>query len=209
MHDVSAPLLDDRFPLPIDRPFTTEQARVAGLDGGDLGRLLSVGLIRRLVRGVLVAAQVPDSIRLRCQAVTLVVPSGAVVTDTTAGWLHGAEMVLAPNTHLHETPVSFFHRKPGLRSRASMCDSGERTMLDSDVTEICGLPVTTALRSALDMGRLLKRPRAFAALDSMLRLKKFEHAELLEQPSRFKGYRGVRQLRALAPWADGRAESPG
>lgn len=209
MYDVSVPLLDGRFPMPTDQPFTTRQAREANLDGRELGQLVRVGLLRRMIRGVLVASQVPDSIPLRCQAVTLVIPDGAVVTDTTAGWLHGAEMVLAPNAHVHGAGVSFFHRTPGLRSRACICDGGERTMPESDVTLIGDLPVTTALRSALDMGRLLRRVRAFASLDSMLRLKKFESGELIDEVPRFKGYRGVRQLRALAPLADGRSQSPG
>lgn len=209
MYDVSVPLLGDEFPLPVERPFTTGQAQHVGLDGRALGRLLRVGLIRRIVRGVLVANQVPDSIQLRCQAVALVTPCNAVVTDTTAGWLHGAEMVLAPNAHLHTVRVACFHRTPGCRSRASFCDSGERTMPHSDVTEIGGLLVTTRLRSALDMGRLLPRDRALAALDAMLRIGGFEVDDLCAGAERFKGFRGVRQLRSLAPVADGRSQSPG
>jgi hypothetical protein len=209
MHGITQPFLDDRFPLPLDRPFTTAQAHGVRLGPRDLGALVREGLLRRMLRGVLVSAQVPDSIALRCQAVALVTPHGAVVTDTTAGWLHGAEMVLAPNAHLHASPVSFFHRTPGLRSRWNMCDSGERTMPDTDVTEINGLEVTTALRTSLDMGRLLQRFRAFAALDSMWRLGIFEPDDAIDQIGRFKGYRGVCQLRALAPLADARSQSPG
>ncbi len=209
MHDLGVPLLDESFGLPLDRPFRTADAIAAGFTRRDLATMVERGLVRRLLQGVLVAAQVPDSIPLRCRAVSLVLPQGAVVTDTTAGWLHGAERVLAPGAHLHLGPVSFFHRTPGNRSRWALCDSGERVMPDSDVTEVDGLAVTTPIRTALDLGRLLRRPRAFAGLDSMLGLRAFEQDEMIDQVGRFKGYRGVRQLRELAPLADPRAQSPG
>lgn len=209
MYDVSVPLLGDDFPLPIDQPFTTQAALRVGIDGRELGRLLRAGLIRRLVRGVLVANQVADSIPLRCRAVAMVTPRGAIVTDTTAGWLHGADMVLAPNAHLHAVRVSCFHPTPGRRSRAHFVDGGERTLAEADVTQIGGLRVTTQLRTALDLGRLLNRRRALAGLDSMLRLGGFEPEEFTVQIDRFKGFRGVRQLRALVPLADGRSQSPG
>ncbi|MEP6817878.1 MAG: type IV toxin-antitoxin system AbiEi family antitoxin [Marmoricola sp.] len=209
MLDLSAPLLDDRFPLPLDRPFTTAAAYGTGLTRRDLGMLVRHRLLRRILRGVLVPAQVPDSLELRCRSVRLLIPRGAVVTDRTAGWLHGAEMILAPGAHLYLAPVSFFHRTPGCRSRAAFCDSGERTMPDSDVTTVDGIEVTTPRRTALDLGRLQRRAQALAALDSMLRLGGFDLDELVDDIGRFKGFRGVRQLRALAPLADRRSQSPG
>ena len=94
--DLGQIALDGRFPLPLDRPFTHGTAREAGLQNRDLGVLVTEGFLRRLVAGVYVADQVPDSLALRAQALRLVVPPDAVVTDRTAGWLHGAPMVLAP-----------------------------------------------------------------------------------------------------------------
>ena len=43
----------------------------------------------------------------------------------------------------------------------------------------------------------------------MLRLRRFERAELVYGAARFRGMRWVTVLRELAPLADGRAESPG
>ena len=43
----------------------------------------------------------------------------------------------------------------------------------------------------------------------MLRLKRFEKADLVQGAARFRGMRWVTVLRELAPLADGRAESPG
>lgn len=79
-------------------------------------------------------------------------------------------------------------------------------LLRRDVVEIDGVAVTSPERTALDLGRLLWRFDALAALDQFLR-RGVELDELLLELPRFKGYRGVIQLRALLPIADGRAES--
>jgi hypothetical protein len=202
------PLLDDRFPLPLDEPFTRAMARAHGIGSNDLTRLVRLGLLRRLVENVYAAAQLVDSLEVRVAALRLLVPPGAVVTDRTAGWLHGADMILAPGDHVVMPRLSVFHRARGCRLRTDLTASGQRMMPDGHVMHIDGLLVTTPLRTACDLGRLLRRDAAFAALDSMLRLGLFEHAELLEWSAGFRGYRQVRQLRALAPLADARAESP-
>jgi hypothetical protein len=71
---------------------------------------------------------------------------------------------------------------------------------------IDGLPLTTRLRTACDLGRVLWRFDALGALDGFLRLG-LDHGELLAEVERFKGFRGVRQLRELAPLGDAGAES--
>ena len=50
------------------------------------------------IRGVLHSSQLPDGLSLRIACLKLVIPEDAVVTDRTAGWLHGAPMILAPNS---------------------------------------------------------------------------------------------------------------
>lgn len=203
---------DDHLALALRRvggqPFTTAQAADAGLGPTLLGQMLRSGVVRRLVKGVHVVATTQDSLELRCRALRLVVPPGAVVTDRTAGWLHGVEMVLAPNDHVVVPPVSAFHRARGGRLRNDLTASGQRMMPDLDVEEVHGLLVTTRLRTALDLGRLLRREQAIAAMDQMLRDGDFTKDDVLEQAARFKGYRGVVQLRTLAPLIDGRAQSP-
>ncbi|MGZ4444200.1 MAG: type IV toxin-antitoxin system AbiEi family antitoxin domain-containing protein [Nocardioidaceae bacterium] len=201
-------LLDAHFPLPLDRPFTTEQARRVGLSANRLTRLVSDGLLRRLLKNVYVTAQVEDSLRLRIAALALVVPADSVVTDRTAGWVHGGN-VLAPNDHLRVPPVQIFRHAGHTRLRNGLCLSGQRTFLPEDLMEIDGVTVTTSLRTALDLGRLLHRDHAIGALDSMLRVGGFTLEELLAQVERFKGQRGVVQLRELAPLADARSQSPG
>ena len=202
-------LLDDHsFPLPVDAPFTAAAAAAAGVTPKDLSVLVARGMLRRLLRSVYVAAQVVDSLDLRTAALSLVVPRGAVVTDQSAGWLHGAPMILRPGDHLEVPPVSVFHRGRGHRLRNGLVSSGQRMMPDRHVMEINGLMVTTPLRTACDLGRSRSRDAAFSGMSMMLRLGAFSHAELLDASSGFRGYRYVRQLRALAPRVDARVESP-
>lgn len=201
-------LLDDRFPLPLDAPFSLEDAHRESVSSPELTRLVQAGLVRRPLEGVYVAAQAKDTLSLRADCVRMVLPAGAVVTDRTAGWLHGAPMILAPGDHLVTPKVSVFQRSRGGRYRNDLMASGQRMMPDSDVEELFGLPVTTRLRTVCDLGRMLKRTPALGAMDMMARLGGFTVEEVVHEANRFRGYRWVTQLRTLAPLIDKRAESP-
>lgn len=201
--------LDDSFPLPLDVPFTYTQARAEGLSRDVLTELCRLGFLRRPIKGVYVVSQVGDSVELRARALRLVVPEDCVICDRHAGWLHGAEMVLAPNEHLELRPVSVFRPSGMGRLRNGLADSGERNLTPGDVVELQGLRVTTPLRTAWDLGRQRSRDTALSGLDAMLRLAKFEKAELVYGVQRFGRMRWVTVLRELSPIADGRAESPG
>jgi hypothetical protein len=206
--DLGQPFLGARFPLPLDRPFTHLEARSVGLLPKELGWLCQQGFLRRMVPGVYVAAQAPDCIELRAAALRLVVPPDAVVTDRSAGWLHGAEMILAPGDQLAVPPVSVFVNRRGARLRNGITASGQRFLRREDVMEVFGVKVTTPIRTACDLGRLLPRDGAFAALDTMLRLGVFDRDDLLDEAQRHRGMRGVCQLRAFVPLADARSDSP-
>lgn len=201
-----AGLLGPAFPLPLDAPFTLALADQAGVSRNHLAHMVREGLVRRVLTGVYVASQAPDSVRFRASALGLVVPECAVVTDRTAAWLHGVP-ILERGSNLVAPPISVCEtvdsrvRRPGV-------DGRRRQLLDRDVTEVHGLRVTTALRTGLDLGRMLWRYDALAAIDGVLRVG-VDHDELLAETARFRGHRGVRQLRALAPLADGRSESAG
>lgn len=202
----TAALLDEGFPLPLYDPFTSGQARAAGLDPRRLRQLLDEGLLRRVLRGVYAASQAPDSVLFRARAVGLVIPECAVVTDRTAAWLHGVP-VLERGAHLAAPPISVCESVDS-RVRRPEVDGRRRQLLPKDVMEIHGVRVTTPLRTSLDLGRRLWRFDALAAIDGFLRIG-VEHDVLLSEVERFRGHRGVRQLRWLAPLGDGRAESPG
>ncbi|MDT0203290.1 hypothetical protein [Nocardioides sp. AE5] len=206
--DLAQPL-DHWFPLPVDQPFTRQEALACGVTDRTLRALIDAALLRRPVRGVFVDHRVPDSLDTRVRILSKVVPPGSFVADRTAGWLHGANMILAPNDHLTVPRVSVFHLPGRDRTRREMVVSGERALAPGDLVEIQGLLVTSPLRTALDLGRFLRRAQALSAMDSLLRLGQFGREELIAGVERFARQRGVRQLRAMAPLADGRSESPG
>lgn len=195
-------LLGTQFPIPLDVPFTTRLAAEAGLGRHLLGPLVRRGLVRRVLRGVYAASQAPDSVRLRAQALTLVLPKCAVVTDRTAAWLHGVD-ILKRGAHLTPPPLDVAETVDS-RVRRPEVAGCRRMLADTDIMQVHGVPVTTPLRTACDLGRKLWRFDALGAIDGFLRLG-VPHGALLDEIARFKGFRGVVQLRALAPLGDGRA----
>ncbi len=194
--------------LPGDRPFTSHEADERGVTNHDRRLLVAAGLLRRPMRGVFCAADLEDTLEQRVAALRLVVPPDCVVTDRSAAWLWGAQMVLAPNDHLSTPAVSVF-APPGRRLRNGLTASGERMLRGSDVTEVAGLQVTTPLRTTCDVARLLHMDQAIGVMDAIAALETFTVPQLVREIERFKGYRGVRQARVLCPIVDGRADSPG
>ena len=206
---LSLPYLDDSFPLPLDAPFSTRTAADAGVSPRDLTLLTRAGLLRTPIKGVHVDARTPDDTAQRLACLRLVAPADAVVVDRHAGWALGAQMLLLPNEHLHALPIAMYLPQGRGRLRNKLADSGERTLLDTDVTEIAGVRITTPLRTALDLGRQRWPVPALTALDALHRLGAFSVDELLEEIRRFKGMRWVSTLREVAPYTDGRSQSGG
>jgi len=180
-----------------------------GIKPHQLRWLVAHGYLRHLINGVYVAVQVADSTQLRCEALRLVVPEDCVVVDRHAGWLLGAEMILAPNEHLELRPISMFRPSGMGRLRNDLANSGERNLLPGDITEVQGLQVTTAIRTAWDLGRVRWTDQAVAGMDAVMALQQFTREELLDGIERFRGMRYITTLRAIGPIADGRSQSPG
>lgn len=195
--------------LPGDRPFLRGEAREVGVSDHILTRLVGAGWLRRPLAGVYVSHAVGDSLALRLECLRLVVPEDAVVTDRTAAWLWGVSMALAPLDNLVVPRVSVF-RPRGYRLRNGLAASGSRDLTERDVSVLPGgIRATTPLRTACDLGRLLSRDQALAALDGLARDGGVDKADLQGEVDRFRGHRGVRQLRTLAPLVDPRSQSPG
>ncbi len=196
--------------LPPGIPFTTATARAAGLTYEALSYLTRTGVLRRPVEGVYVDAATPDSIALRCDILRLVLPPGCFVCDRTAAWLHAGDRALGPNEHLVVPAVSCFRPSDAGRLRNAIADSGEREIEPRDLMDLHGIPVTTPLRTALDLGRLQPtRDLRLHGMDTMLGLGAFSHEEMLAEVPRFNRRRGVVLLRVLAPLADPGSQSFG
>ncbi len=196
--------LGDDSPLPVDRPFTAAEADDLGVGASLRRRLVHQGLLRPVLRSVFVAEQVEDSLRLRVRALKLVVPEHAVAVDRTAAWLHNVDAL--PRSAIHRMPELDVFSSTGSRMRRPGVTSGIRGLEPRDLMVVDGLQLTTPLRTACDLGRLLWRFDALGAIDGFLR-QGLDQARLVDEVARFKGYRGVLQLRELAPLGDRKAES--
>jgi hypothetical protein len=197
--DETLPLNPLHALLPPDLPFTPAMARSVGVERAALDRLLREGSVRRLLRGVYAAAGTPDSGALRAAAVGLVTGRESVAVDRTAAWVHGVDMTrLAP---AEPRPLEVL--TPGGRSRGAL-GSG-RQLAGHDVQRLGTLRLTTPLRTALDLGRLLPPDLALGAMDRLLAGGDFTHAELLAEIARLAAHRGVGQLRTLAVQVDARS----
>lgn len=197
-------LLGSDAPLPLDRPFTCAEARAEGVGTKLLTLLVHSGHLRRVIHGVYVATQVPDSLGMRARALKLVVPDHGVVVDRTACWLHVVDAL--PRRAAYEMPPLEVYSAAASRTRRSGVSSGIRDLRREDIQIIDDMRVTTKLRTACDVGRLVWKYDAIGALDGLVRAG-LAQDELLGALARFKGQRGVVQLRALAVIVDPLAES--
>jgi hypothetical protein len=196
-------VLVDDFPI---RPFTTAGARELGFSDRQLGAAVRDGLLRRVLRGVYVRSDQPDTVEVRAACAALVIAPGSVVRDRTAAWIHGVDVFTNPEREVLapiETCVGRF-KTPTERSGI---DGGTRDLAPADVMVIHGTAVTTPLRTALDLGCNLRRRDALAALDQFMRIHGLSREGLASAASRYFRRRGVVQLRQLIPLADPRAES--
>jgi hypothetical protein len=81
-------------------------------------------------------------------------------------------------------------------------------LADDEVCTVRGMRVTTAARTAFDIGRDLPIGRAVPVLDALLNATGIKPADVIALSDRHPGARGVRRLRAALELADGGAESP-
>ncbi len=201
------PPLTDRHPaLPLAVPFTTAQAAAVGVTPDVLTRLTRSGVLRRVFDGVYVDAAAPDTTLHRVRALALVLPPSAVVCDESAAWAHGVDLE-PPQARVVAPPVQVFQLPGHTRVRKAGCAGGERGLRPEDVEVLDGVPVLSPLRLACDLGRLRPRDQAMAAMDALARQAGFTGADVERCLPRFRGMRGVVQLRDLAPRTDARAMS--
>jgi len=148
---------------------------------------------------------VADSLELRTQAAALVLGADQVVCDRAAAFLHGVDAygMREAQTRPLETCVI----RGGARTRHRGVDGRERDLAPADIETQWGLRVTTPLRTALDLGCSLPRHRALGVMDELAREHRLSPAALVAGSRRFRGRRGVVQLRALTAMVDPRSES--
>lgn len=187
-------------------PFTFADVHALGITRHTLRRLTRERLVVQLLRGVYVPADLEITVDVRAAAAARVTAPHQVVCDRTAAWIHGidafsyAELGQPP-------PVETCALRGNGPCRRDGVDGHTRDLADSDVMTIRGVRVTTPLRTALDLGCILERRDALAALDAFRREHGFSAAVLTVGSFRYRRRRGVIQLRELIPLSDPRAES--
>ncbi len=139
-----------------------------------------------------------------------VAPPGAILSGWAAAVVHGVpESHLSGRTGTGEPlPVPFsVARGRGLESKAG-CQLRQTAVCERHTTEIDGIQLTSAHRTALDLTRWCKRDgRRLAMLDTCLRFGLVTTADLGQFVAPLGGLHGLAAVRALLPLATGLAES--
>ncbi|MFI7586881.1 type IV toxin-antitoxin system AbiEi family antitoxin [Spongisporangium articulatum] len=189
-------------------PFTRAQAEAHGLPAHWLGTLVRRGLVSQVLFGVYVVGAHPETVEDKAACLALALPSGAAASRRTAAWLWGVD-ARAPGEHTRSlalectVPVGREPvRRPGLRCYVAPLD-------DEDLTDIGRVPVTTPLRTAVDLLRWLPPHMGLGAADALAHAGLLVPAHLGDEIERFRGSRGVAQARRLATLVDPRTESIG
>jgi len=190
----------------LDAPATSTSLVAQGISRETLRAAVAARVLRAPFHGVVVPAHLPDTPEVRAAALALATSEHHVICDRTAAWLHGidvfahAELATPP---LVET-CALRWRTP---TRLQGADGRTRDLMPVDIMVLHGVRVTTPLRTALDLGCQLRRREAMAALNSFAREHGVGAADMVATIQRFRGRRGVKQLRSLIPLVDSRIES--
>lgn len=192
-------------PIP-DRPFARRELARLGLTIAQVRRLRDHGVVRRVLRGVYAPASLPDTPEVRAAAALLVVADAQVLRDRTAAWVHGVD-VFGYDEHEAGALVETCAVRGRDASEAAGVDGRTRDLSPEDIMEVGGARVTTPLRTALDLGCHLRRREAYAAMNELARRFGLCQLDFMRELSRFRGRRGVRQLRLLIARLEPRVES--
>jgi hypothetical protein len=192
---------------PPNRPFTTADLPSLGLTRAIVGGMMKSGQIARVLYGGYLPTELVGSIEAHVELVASLLPEGHVVSGRTAAWLYGVD-TYAWTELGHPPPIDVCVAPAAEPSKRVGIAAHTRDLRPEDITEERGIRITTPLRTALDLGCMLHPREALAALDALARLHDFTVVDLQRELPRFRGRRGVRQLRELVPLVDPRAESP-
>lgn len=189
------------------QPFRTRDADQLGYNRHDLDDALSTRSLRSVFPGVVVDATVSDTRDLRLEAVKLVRPPDAIVSDHTAAWLHGVDTM--PPGMLRDLRVMCTVPHGRHRIASSRVQVRQVVVPDHEAVWLRDVAVTSPLRTVGDLLRLSWRPYALAAADAMVRAGVVELLTVQEYVASMPRLPYVRQARELAPVIDKDAASHG
>jgi hypothetical protein len=153
----------------------------------------------RLFRDVYVGAETEVTAALRAKAGWLWSRRRGVVAGFSASALHGAKWIAAAGAVelIHDNR----HRLPGVQVRGDHLENDE-------IDRIGGVPVTTPVRTALDLGCWYPLMTAVAAIDALARATDFKMADLEMLAERHNGRRGIARACESLLLVDAGSQSP-
>jgi len=174
----------------MNRPFLGSAAVQTGL----LTRQALRTGYRAVYRGVYLANEVALTARLRAEAAWLFAGPDAVVCGLSAAAVYGTEWLDADAPA--EVVRSNRHSPAGLTVHSY-------ALAPDDVCMAGGMRVTSAARTAFDLGRLLPENQAIPTLDALLNVTGLDPAHVWALAEGNRGIRGVDRLRIALGQADG------
>ncbi|WP_433314146.1 DUF559 domain-containing protein [Micromonospora chersina] len=159
--------------------------------------------------------------RMWCDAVALRLPPGAAIAGRSAAFLWGADLLGLDASTPGSSPPTFRTAGRGTRPpvtvllpRAARLRPHPRVrpvrsvLPDTDRTRFAGLPVTTALRTAFDLGRQGPRVDALVAVEALLHRRVVKLPALRAYSAAHAGWPGAALLREVLALAEPLCESP-
>jgi hypothetical protein len=165
------------------------------------GQLRGPGYLS-LFRDVYVRAGQRLDLEARSRASTLFLPSGGALAGHSAAALWRAGCSPAEADVEFAVPGGTVRAQPGLVVHRGALDADEVTMRS-------GVPVTTPLRTAYDLGRRPPRVEAVVCLDALARAGRFAPADVMALAARHPGARGNQRLPEVVRLSNPAAESAG
>lgn len=143
-----------------------------------------------------------DDHRMWCEAAALLLPPGSALAGLSAAHLGGADLLA------RDAPVTALLPR-GARMRQHPRLVITRSVLaEADRTRFAGLPVTSPLRTAFDLGRRPPRTEAVVAVDALLHRRVVKLPALREYAAARTGWPGLPLLRDVLSLAEPLSESP-
>lgn len=166
-------------------------------------RQLRDGPYVRVLRGVYADPSLPRDHLLRCRAAALLMPERAALGARSAAAVLGAPAPTYIDPVTVIVPAGEQWRGPaGVRVHRAPLPP-EDVLQGED-----GLPHTTAMRTAWDVGALERTATAVGVLDALLRGGRLDVAHLQQALRRGAGRWGARRVRTAFELVDARSESP-